>query len=165
MYSVDLPYPEVNVKDKNPQYIDLILQNYASSTSEFDAIAQYTYHQISYVYKNVEVSQTLQGISIVEMHHLELLGRILVQLGSDPGYWIDNHKRNYWSAKLVDYNLPSLKYALTVDINDEKDAIKQYKETITKIKDENINDIIKRIILDEEFHIQLLVNLYTKYVK
>lgn len=24
MYSVDLPYPEVNVKDKNPQYIDLI---------------------------------------------------------------------------------------------------------------------------------------------
>ena len=25
MYSVDLPYPEVNVKDKNPQYIDLIL--------------------------------------------------------------------------------------------------------------------------------------------
>lgn len=164
MYSVDLPYPEVNIKDKNPQYIDLILQNYASSTSEFDAIAQYTYHQISYVYENIEVFETLHGISIVEMHHLELLGRILVQLGGDPGYWIDNYKRNYWSAKLVDYNLPSLKYALTVDINDEKDAIKQYKETITKIKDENINDIIKRIILDEEFHIQLLLGLYKKYV-
>lgn len=165
MYSVDLPYPKVNVKDKNPQYIDLILQNFASSISEFDAIAQYTYHQISYVYKNPEVSETINGISIVEMRHLELLGRILVQLGADPGYWIDNHKRNYWSAKLVDYNLPSLEYALTVDINDEKAAIKQYKETIKKINDENINDIIKRIILDEEYHIQLLLGLYKKYVE
>ena len=109
MYSVDLPYPEVNVKDKNPQYIDLILQNYASSISEFDAVAQYTYHQISYVYENIEVSQTLRGISIVEMHHLELLGEILVQLGAEPGYWINNKKPHYWSSKLVDYDLSSLK--------------------------------------------------------
>ena len=165
MYSVDLPYPEVNVKDKNPQYIDLILQNYASSISEFDAIAQYTYHQISYVYENIEVSQTLRGISIVEMNHLELLGEILVQLGAEPGYWINNKKPHYWSSKLVDYDLSSLKYILTVDINDEKSAIKQYKETITKINDENINDIIKRIILDEEYHIQLLLGLYKKYVE
>ena len=41
----------------------------------------------------------------------------------------------------------------------------QYKETINKIDDEYINAVLKRIILDEEFHIQLLVNLYTKYVK
>ena len=44
-------------------------------------------------------------------------------------------------------------------------TIKQYKETITKINDENINDIIKRIILDEEYHIQLLLGLYKKYVE
>ena len=165
MYSVDLPYPEVNVKDKNPQYIDLILQNYASSISEFDAIAQYTYHQISYVYENIEVSQTLRGISIVEMHHLELLGEILVQLGAEPGYWINNKKKHYWSSKLVNYDLSSIKDILTIDIQDEKAAIKQYKETITKIDDEYINAILKRIILDEEFHIQILMNFYTKYVK
>ena len=27
MYSVNLPYPEVKVKEKNPNYIDLILLN------------------------------------------------------------------------------------------------------------------------------------------
>lgn len=165
MYSVDLPYPEVKVKEKNPKYIDLILQNYASSISEFDAIAQYVYHEISLTYENPEIAETIKGISMVEMHHLQLLGEIIVKLGGEPGYWINNKKKNYWSSKLVNYDLSSIKTILTIDIQDEKAAIKQYKETITKIDDPYINAVIKRIILDEEFHIQLLVNLYTKYVK
>ena len=57
MYSVNLPYPEVKVKEKNPNYIDLILLNYASNVSEFDAIAQHTYHQIALTYKNKEISE------------------------------------------------------------------------------------------------------------
>ena len=44
MYSVNLPYPKVNVKDKNSKYIDLILLNFSSSISEFSAITQYTYN-------------------------------------------------------------------------------------------------------------------------
>ena len=99
------------------------------------------------------------------MHHLEMLGKIIILLGGEPGYWINNKKKNYWSSKLVDYDLSSIKNILTVDIQDEKAAIKQYKETITQIDDKYINAVLKRIILDEEFHIQLLVNLYTKYVK
>lgn len=165
MYSVNLPYPEVKVKEKNPKYLDLILLNYSSSISEFDAIAQYTYHQIALTYENKEISQTIKGISIVEMHHLELLGEIIIKLGGEPGFWINNKKKNYWSAKLVNYDLSSIKNILTIDIQDEKAAIKQYKETLSKIDDEYINAVIKRIILDEEFHIQLLVGLYTKYVK
>ncbi len=158
MYSVDLPYPEVKVKEKNSKYINLILLNYSSATSEFDAIAQYTYHQIA-------LSDILRGISIVEMHHLEMLGKIILLLGGEPGFWIENKKKSYWSSKLINYNLSSIKDILTVDIQDEKCTIKQYKETINKIDDEYINAVLKRIILDEEFHIQLLVNLYTKYVK
>lgn len=165
MYSIVLPYPQVKVNEKNPNYLDLILLNYASSISEFDAIAQYTYHQIALTYENKEISQTIRGISIVEMHHLELLGEIILKLGVEPGYWINNKKKNYWSAKLINYDLSSIENILTIDIQSEKAAIKQYKETISKINDDYINAIIKRIILDEEFHIQLLVDLYTKYVK
>ena len=99
------------------------------------------------------------------MHHLEMLGKIIVLLGGEPGYWIKNKKKSYWSSKLVNYDLSSIKDILTIDIKDEKAAIKQYKETITKIDDEYINAVLKRIILDEEFHIQLLVSLYSKYVQ
>lgn len=165
MYSVDLPYPKVNVKEKNPNYVDLILLNFASDISEFDAIAQYVYHEIALTYENPEAAEVIKGISEVEMHHLQLLGEIIVQLGGEPGYWIDNKKKKYWSSKLVNYDLSSLKTILTIDIQSEKSAIKQYRDTIAKIDDENINAIIKRIILDEEYHIQLLTNLYTKYVK
>ena len=65
----------------------------------------------------------------------------------------------------MNYDISSLQTILTIDIEDEKAAIKQYKDTITKIDDPNINAVIKRIILDEEFHIQLLTTLYSKYVK
>lgn len=165
MYSLNLPYPEVKVKEKNQKYIDLILLNYASAVSEFDAVAHYTYHQIALTYINKEISETLRDISIVEMHHLELLGEIILLLGGEPGYWINNKKKNYWSAKLVNYDLSSIKNILNIDILDEKAAIKQYKETICKIDDQYINAVLKRIILDEEFHIQLLVSLCSKYVK
>ena len=94
MYSLDLPYPEIKVKEKNSKYIDLILLNYSSAISEFDAIAQYTYHQIALTYTNKEISDTLCGISIVEMHHLEMLGKIIILLGGEPGYWINNKKKN-----------------------------------------------------------------------
>ena len=93
MYSVDLPYPQIKIKEKNSKYIDLILLNYSSAISEFDAIAQYTYHQIALTYSNKEISDTLRGISIVEMHHLEMLGKIIVLLGGEPGYWIKNKKK------------------------------------------------------------------------
>lgn len=165
MYSIDLPYPEIKVKEKNPKYIDLILLNYSSAISEFDAIAQYTYHQIALTYTNKEISDTLCGISIVEMHHLEMLGKIIILLGGEPGYWINNKKKNYWSGKLVNYDLSSINNILTTDIQDEKAAIEQYKATIAQIDDKYINAVLKRIILDEEFHVQLLVNLHTKYVK
>lgn len=165
MYSIDLPYPPIKVIEKNPKYIDLILLNYASDVSEFDAIAQYTYHEISLTYENQEATETIKGIAMVEMHHLQMLGQIIVLLGGTPGYWINNKKKKYWTGKLVNYDTSSLKTILTTDIQDEKKAIKQYRETITKIDDKYINAVIKRIILDEEFHIQLLTNLYTKYVK
>ena len=54
MYCLDLPYPEVKVQSKNPKYIDLILLNYASSVSEFNSIAQYSYQQIILSCKNKE---------------------------------------------------------------------------------------------------------------
>lgn len=165
MYSIDLPYPPIKVSKKDPKYIDLILLNYASDISEFDAISRYIYHEIALKYKNPDVSATLKGISIIEMHHLEMLGEIIVLLGGKPGYWINDKKKKYWTGKLVNYDISSLQTILTIDIEDEKAAIKQYKDTITKIDDPNINAVIKRIILDEEFHIQLLTTLYSKYVK
>lgn len=163
-YSIDLPYPPIKVKGENPRYASLILLNYSSSTSELSAVTQYVYHEIALKYKYEEVSETIQGIAEVEMHHLQMLGELLVKLGQDPGYWICKHKKlSYWTPEFLSFNT-DLKKALMIDITDEKEAISQYKRTAKQIDDPYIVDIIDRIILDEEYHIKLLTELYDKYV-
>lgn len=163
-FAVNLPYPPVKVNEENLHYANLILLNYAGLVSEFTAVSQYVYHEIS-VFKDYPVISTaLKGISQVEMHHLQTLGELAVLLGGDPRYFILKKKTpHYWNPKFVAYS-KTPKQLLLDDINGEKQAIAQYEKTISQIDDANIVAILKRIILDEEFHIKILNELYEKYV-
>lgn len=164
-YSINLPYPPIKVKGENPRYANLILLNYSSSISELSAVTQYVYHEIALKYKYEEVSETIQGIAGVEMHHLQMLGQLLVKLGKCPGYWISKHKKlSYWTPEFLSFN-SNLKKVLMINITGEKEAIAQYKRTVKQIDDPYIVDIINRIVLDEEYHIKLLTELYQKYVE
>ena len=48
---------------------------------------------------------------------------------------------------------------LTADIEAEKDAVRQYEMHIKMIDDDCVNAVLRRIILDEEYHIMLLKSL------
>ena len=164
-YNVTLPYPPIKVEGKNDNYANLILLNYAGYTSEFSAVTQYVYHEISFMDIYPDAAATIKGIAGVEMMHLQMLGEVIVKLGSDPGYWISTNKkkRKYWLPTFLNYQT-DLKTAIKVDIESEKEAITQYKKTASEINDPNIKKLINRIILDEEYHIQLFINIYTKYI-
>ncbi|EOR27267.1 CotJC protein [Clostridium sartagoforme AAU1] len=82
-YSLGLPYPKIKVYDKNSIYADLIKKSYAGEVSELTAITQYTYHQLI---TSDYIKNTLKGIAIVEMHHLEILGELLIALGENPTF-------------------------------------------------------------------------------
>ena len=162
-FAINLPYPPIKVIEKNIRYSNLILLNYAGEVSEYSAIAQYTYHEIS-VFKDYPViSNAIKGIAEVEMHHLQMLGELIVLLGGDPRYWIKKKKSTYyWTPRFVEYGRTP-KELLTEDIKAETQAIAQYEKTIALIEDDNIVAIIKRIILDEEFHLKIFNELYEKY--
>ena len=165
IYSLNLPYPPIVVEKKNPRYIPLILQNYSGMVSEFTAVSQYIYHKFKLFDNSPKLANTISGIAMVEMHHLAILGELIVQLGGDPKYWINRKNKMYsWDSKFVDYG-KTLKEYLTYDMQSEVAAIRQYEETITKISDENIINIIKRIILDEELHLKLFNELYQEFVE
>ncbi|MGG7177546.1 ferritin-like domain-containing protein [Clostridium paraputrificum] len=164
IYSLNLPYPPIIVEKKNPKYIPLLLQNYSGMVSEFTAVSQYVYHKFRLFGNNRKVADTISGIAMVEMHHLAILGELITQLGGDPKYWINRkNKMYYWDGKFVDYG-SNLKEFLTYDIQAEVAAIRQYKETIVKISDKNIVNILERIILDEELHLRLFKELYQEFV-
>lgn len=163
-FNADLPYPKIEVDTENLQYANLIQINYAGMVSEFSAITQYTYHEIKLFEDYADVTPTLMGIAEVEMHHMQILGELIVVLGGDPGYWINKkNKKLNWSPNFVQYGT-TLKEMLTYDIESEKAAIAQYRKTANQIQDENIIAIINRLILDEEHHLKLLNGLYEKYI-
>ena len=98
------------------------------------------------------------------MYHLEILGKLIIKLGGNPGYWINKKdKKLNWSPHFINYGL-NVTEMINYDINDEKVAIKQYISTQKKIDDSNIISIIDRVILDEEVHIQILTELSKKYL-
>ena len=164
LFQVDLPYPKIRVEKENMRYANILLHNYSGMVSEFTAINQYIYHKFKLFEENPEVSEVIGKIAIVEMHHLETLGKLILLLGEDPRYWIKKKdKRYYWDGKFVDYGT-TLKEYLDYDIQAETIAIRDYNKAKTEISDPYIIEIIDRIILDEELHLEIFKNLYDKYI-
>jgi bacterioferritin len=158
IYKADLPYPEINCKDKNKSYASLIQINYAGAISELTSINQYIYHSLAMFEKFEDIACCLKNIAKVEMEHLEILGKLIIALGGNPRFEIN---KGHWSPKFIEYgsNFPSM---LHEDIDGEKAAIRQYRRTIELIKDENITEVLERIVKDEEIHIKTLVLLYNE---
>jgi len=150
---LNIPYPPTEVKDKNLYYARLLLNNYAGQNGELTAITQYLYqHFISEeCYK--ELAESLQCIARVEMHHLEILGELITKLGGNPLFRTQNQGRNsFWSGKYVS-ELQNAKRFLQKNIEAENVAIRDYKMRIFQINDPKIQNILERIIKDEEHHI------------
>lgn len=163
IYKSKLPYPSIAVSQKNKHYAEMIQLSFTGAVSEFSAICQYMNHYFRTFDKYPKIAKALEGISLVEMYHFEILGKLIIELGGDPGYWIiKKDKKLNWNPNFINYGLDAHEM-LTYDISDERAAIKQYSDCQKKIKDSNIIAIIDRIILDEEIHIQILTELLKEY--
>ncbi|MCW2278496.1 ferritin-like domain-containing protein [Heliophilum fasciatum] len=163
-YVLPEPYPEINVSAKNPFYAGLLLDDYASQKSELNAINQYFYHHLRF--KDVglqDIAELVVAISITEMHHLEMIGELILKLGGDPRFrGFQNNNNQYYSGEYVYYGNHVLEM-LSADIEAEKGAIQQYRRHVDQIQDPFIKAILNRIIMDEEYHLKLFMEAYRKY--
>lgn len=70
--------------------------------SEITAIKQYLYHYFVLEEVNEEVADLLECVSLVEMHHMELLAETIRLLGVDPRYRVIRDSQEiYWNATYV----------------------------------------------------------------
>jgi len=159
------PYPEVKVQRPNRFYAQLLLEDYAGQVSEMTAINQYFYHYIVFDDKYDDLAELEECLSIIEMMHFEILAKTIRLLGVDPQiYTLTNNKRTYWNAEYVYYG-DSICDRIAADIAAEKSAIAQYRKHQQLIKDPFIQDILERIILDEEHHLMLFNQAREKYCR
>lgn len=162
-FAVNEPYPELKVAGKNPYYASLLQDDCAGYASEFTAISQYLYHHFYFQEVDHELGKLLEGISIIEMRHMEMLAHLIIELGGDPrigGTYSTNYQ--YWNGSFPAYG-HTLCERLQSDINAEKTAIRIYSHQAQIIQDPYITAVLERIIKDEEHHLKLFLEQYKKF--
>ena len=138
IYSMNKKYPEIKVERENIYYAKLLLEDYAGINGELSAITEYSYQHFNKFNENENVVKSLSRIAMVEMKHLEILGKLIKLLG------LNRNSINYTS---------NIKEMLYNDIRIEKIAIANYEYHISLINDKYIKEILYRIIEDELVHI------------
>lgn len=156
-YRVNIPYPEIKAVRKDVEIAKDLLSAYAGRISEDSAIHDYVFQMM--MQDQEDIKKILKEISIVEMHHLEILGKLIYALGLTPLFASveDNHTK-WFSGEYVNYE-KNWSQTLMDNIFQEKMAIKNYEKIIAKTSDENVQYILKRIILDERVHIEIFTKL------
>lgn len=161
---MDLPYPPIQVKEKNAAYANLLSIDYCGSVSEMSAITQYINNENRLSCERCSLAKTILGIAMAEMIHLQKLGQLIFLLGGNIDFVAKYHdgRKRMWTPEGL--NIPgNAEKMIAADIEAEKGAIHQYKLHIKMIKDDYVNAVILRIIKDEEYHIMMLQELMKEF--
>ena len=156
-YRVDLPYPDVIVSGPNPAYAAKLSGIFAGKGSESTAIAQYSTHRF-FTQSYPAVYTAYKYIAFTEMTHFSLLGQLILQLGTWPKMF-SYEDRRWWSGEDPAYHR-LIRPIIQSDIEGEHGAIAHYTRVIGEIPNENIRALLRRIIMDEQRHIEVLTQLY-----
>lgn len=154
---MDLPYPPVRVERQNPAYANLLGMDLCGAVSELTATAQYINHENCIACERCAMAKVVLGIAMAEMIHLQKLGELVVLLGGEVNYTVKGRdgRGRMWTPEYLTLPRQTQKMLLA-DIEAEKEAIRQYRMHINMIDDECVNDMLRRIIKDEEYHIVIL---------
>ena len=161
-YTAAGPYPEIRAEGKNQRYGQAILSNIGGGVSEMGAVARYLYGRVTQGGRP-EVAECLGHIAMVEMHHLSIFSELARQLGEDPRLWSPfRGGRRYWTPEYLSYPR-RLEQLLRYAIDEERAAIRKYRQQALWIKDKNVVENLNRIVEDEEVHAEILICLLQSY--
>lgn len=159
-YHVPLPYPHLESVRPDPEYSAVVTGAFGGQGSEATAIAQYGLHRF-FLDEYPELFTAYQYIAAVEIIHWRLLGKLIRALGLPPRL-LSCETGAFWNGSFPAFHC-TLPEIIRSDIDGEKEAVAHYKRMTARIADENIQSLFRRIILDEERHIEILNELYARY--
>lgn len=157
---MELPYPPIQVAEKNTACANLLSIDYCGAVSEMSAIAQYINNENRLSCERCPMAKTILGIAMAEMIHLQKLGELICLLGGNIEFVAKQRdgKQKMWTPEHITIS-ENPKKMMLAGVQSEKDAINQYQMHIKMIRDNNVRAVLARIIKDEEYHIMLLRSL------
>lgn len=151
----DLPYPSTETLSVDVTSGKILSFAFASATGELSAILQYVYHQLHLSGTNKQCAETLEAIALCEMRHLQILGQAMINLGVNPRYVQHPNSNCFFSASCVSQSVAPQKMIMD-DLRSELETIAEYKKMLFVLKNEEVQAIVERIILDEQVHVEAL---------
>lgn len=148
---VNNPYPEIVGANDDPITVAVLKNLTGSRGGELTGILQYVYQSVVADTNNENIANILEEISIVEMMHLSMLMHAITDFGGLPKY--EDSRGNVYNTQYLNYT-PKLKEMLDNNIIAEKKSIEAYKDAINRVKNESLQSLFRRIIEDEEKHIE-----------
>lgn len=152
-FSVEMPYPQLTGIVRNTQNARLLSALFAGAHGELTACTQYVQHGMVLNHLGQTGAEVLQGVAVSEMHHLKLLGEMILRCGGRAAY-CDWQRRTVWNGRMVQYARDARRI-WQADILGERAAIAAYRWTRDRVNDLCIVEVIDRILLDEELHLRL----------
>ena len=162
--TVNLSYPTLDAIKEDKKTALFLAGAYSGAHGELSAILQYFYHFLHFKRLGDEIcAGVIMSIALAEMHHLEILGSLIMRLGLDPVFCTaSTFCAEYYSAKNIRYSKDAKKMLID-DITAESVAIKDYEKLLDSIEDETVGAVISRIILDEQLHVKALKECFDRY--
>lgn len=149
------PYPPLCIERPNPAYAVEMLSNLGACSSEMSTVSLYIYNSTILTDRNPEYAQIFHKLSMVEMHHLDIFSHLSHMLGADPRLWTCSGRRPcYWSPACNRYPM-QLETLIKNSLQGEQDTILKYRHQAAQICDAHVTDLLNRIILDEQLHVQI----------
>lgn len=162
-FCADAPYPLIKPVAPNRIYARWMLDNMGGPNSEMSAVSLYFYDHLITEEKFSEVSAIFHKIFVVEMHHLEIFGKLALELGENPLLCTRyQNRRSYWTPG---YNKYPTDFGRLVQaaLESEQAAVRKYENQINCVTDPNIIENLMRIIMDERLHIQIFSQIMMEY--
>lgn len=162
-FTHDGPYPPIEIRCRNSVYGRQMLDNMGGCNSEMSAISLYFYNNLVTEPKFADIAWIFHKISIVEMHHMEIFGKLAMYLGEEPRLWTCREEEKvYWSPSCNKYPW-ELRGLMHNALEGELNTIEKYKDQIKCIDDPCIVANLERIILDEEVHVAIFKMIIEEY--
>lgn len=154
---MDLPYPPIQVKEKKPNYANLLTVDYCGAVSELSAITQYINNENRLSCQQCSLARTILGIAMAEMIHLQKLGELICLLGGNLDFTARQRdgRQRMWTPEFLKLQ-DNVRNMLVTAIDSEKAAINQYRMHMRMISDGDITAVLGRIVQDEQYHIMVL---------
>ena len=152
-------YPAIRVTEPNRRYASLLLQDSASAHGEMTAIYQYLYQHWMLNGADDSLAILLKRIAAVEMHHLDILGKLILLLGGNPICRTNPcNCGSAWNGNMLQYT-SGRKQILTLNISLELSAVNDYTAQAEAVKDPLLAAILLRLAEDERVHYNIFRSL------